>query len=202
MARALLFDLGNVLVAFDFRRGYEAIQPYCRVPPEEIQPRITQSGLVPPYERGKMSSQEFFERLAAALEMRATYEEFCRLWSTIFLPDPLVPEAMLASLRQRYRMVLISNTNDIHYRDIASRYAVVKHFDAHVLSYEVGSAKPEDPIYLEAIRQAGCAPEECLYIDDIPEFVDAGRRHGLAAVQFQNAVELEAEFRRRGVVWR
>jgi FMN phosphatase YigB (HAD superfamily) len=201
VTRAMLFDLGNVLVAFDFRRGYEAIRPYCRVPPEEIQPRITQSGLVPPYERGKISSQEFFERLAAALQMQVSYEEFCRLWSTIFLPDVLVPEAMLQGLRQRYRMVLISNTNDIHYRDIASRYAIVKHFDAHVLSYEVGAAKPEDHIYREAIRQAGCAPEECLYIDDIPEFIAAGRRHGLAAVQFQNAVELKAEFRRRGVVW-
>ena len=73
MTKALLFDLGNVLVAFDFRRGYEAIRPYCRVPLEEIQPRITKAGLVPPYERGKISSQEFFERLAEALEMQVTY---------------------------------------------------------------------------------------------------------------------------------
>jgi FMN phosphatase YigB (HAD superfamily) len=197
--KALLFDLGNVIVAFDFRRGYRAIEGYSPYSAEEIPKRISSSGLVPPYERGEISSEEFFRRLSELLSLRVSYEQFCDLWSTIFLPEPLLAEPLLAGLRRRYRMVLLSNTNDIHFRKIRRTYPVVGQFDAHVLSYEVGAMKPSERIYEEAIRQAGCRPEECFYTDDVAEFVEGGRRQGLDAVQFRGAEALEEELRQRGV---
>jgi HAD superfamily hydrolase (TIGR01509 family) len=199
--KALLFDLGNVLVAFDFKRGYQALERLSRYGAEEIPRRISHAGLVHPYERGEISSQEFFQRLSSALELQIPYEQFCDLWSTIFLPDPLLPEALLAGLRRRYRMVLLSNTNDIHFQMIRRTYRVVSHFDAQVLSYEVGAMKPAPRIFEEAVRQAGCLPEECFYTDDVLEFVEAGRRFGLDVAQFQGRSRLEEELRRRGIEW-
>ena len=139
MIKAILFDLGNVLVGFDFQRGYRALAGACRCPVEEIPQRIAGSGLIHPFERGEMSSREYFRRFSQILEMEASFERFCELWSSIFLPEPLVPERLLAELKQRHRMVLVSNTNEIHYRMIRRTYGLLRHFDAYVLSYEVGA---------------------------------------------------------------
>ena len=199
MTRAILFDLGNVLVAFDFTRGYRALEGVCPHPAEEIPARIAASGLVPPYERGEVSSEAFYLQLCRLLDLCVAYDQFCALWSTIFLPDPIVSEDLLTSLRRRYRMVLISNTNDIHFRVIQANYPLIGHFDAMVLSHQVGAMKPADRIYQEAIRQAGCRPEECFYTDDVPEFVEGGRRNGLDAVRFTGQADLERELQRRWI---
>ncbi|MBI3667354.1 MAG: HAD family phosphatase [Acidobacteria bacterium] len=201
MIRAILLDLGNVLVGFDFARGYRALAEVCRHSPEEIPQIISACGLVPPYERGEISSEDFFVRLSQALGLHASFQQFCDLWTSIFLPGPLLPEGMLIGLRRRYPLVLVSNTNDIHYRMIEASYSAVRHFDAHILSYRVGAAKPSGKIYQEAVRAAGCRPEECFFTDDVEAYVEAARKKGLDAVQFQGTAELERELRRRGVEW-
>ncbi len=201
MTKALLFDLGNVLVAFDFRRGYKALQPFCPHQAEDIPVLLSKSGVVPPYERGEISSEDFFERLSDVLALEVSYKQFRDLWSTIFLPEPVLPEDFIAALHRRYRMVLVSNTNDIHFRMIRDTYPAVRRFDAYVLSYEVGAAKPAEKIYAEAARQAGFRAEECFYLDDVLEFVEGARRYGLDAVQFTGREELERALRGRGVEW-
>lgn len=200
MIKAILFDLGNVLVQFDLARGYQAVEPYSRYRAPEMPRLIAASGLVHPYERGEISSQEFFGRICGVLGLEVSYHEFCRLWSAIFLPEPLVPEDLLAGLRRRYRMVLVSNTNDIHFRMIQQNYPLLRHFDAHVLSYQVGAMKPSERMYEEAVRQARCEPGDCFYTDDVPDFVEGGRKHGLDAVQFRGAADLEQELTRRGLL--
>jgi putative hydrolase of the HAD superfamily len=200
--KAVLFDLGNVLVGFDFARGYQAIESVSSYRAQDIPQRISASGLVPPYERGELSSEEFFERLSDVLGLHTSYKQFCELWTTIFLPDPLVPEELLAGLRRRYRMVLVSNTNDIHFRMIQASYKLIGHFDALVLSYKVGAMKPAGRIYEEAIRQASCEPRECFYTDDVADFVQEARRHGLDAVQFRGPEQLEQDLRSRGLEWK
>jgi putative hydrolase of the HAD superfamily len=199
--KALLFDLGNVLVGFDFARGYRAIEEVCSIRAQDIQPLITRSNLVLPYERGEISSEDFFARISQMLNLQISYDQFCSLWSTIFLPQLVLPEELVIALRRRYRMVLVSNTNDIHYRMIEENYPVVQHFDARVLSYRVGAAKPSPAIYQEAVRQAQCRPEECFFTDDIPEFVEGARQYGIDAVQFQGREQLESELRKRGIEW-
>lgn len=201
MTKSLLFDLGNVLVAFDFRLGYKALQRFCPHQAEDIPALIAKSGVVPPYERGEISSEDFFERLSNVLALEVSYQQFCDLWSAIFLPEPVLPAEFIAALHRRYRMVLVSNTNDIHFRMIRDTYPAVRHFDACVLSYEVGAAKPAERIYAEAVRQAGFRPEECFYLDDVREFVEGARRCGLDAVQFTGREALERELRSRGVEW-
>ena len=201
MTKAILFDLGNVLVGFDFKRGYSNIESCCRLQASQIPEVIGGSGLVPLFERGQVSGEEFFQKISLLLGLTVSYERFCGLWSAIFLPSPLVSESLLSGLRQRYRMVLVSNTNEIHFQMIRQNYALLEHFDSYVLSYQVGAMKPAEQMFAEAVRQADCRPEECFYTDDVLEFVEGGRRYGLDAVQFRGATELEQELTRRGIQW-
>ena len=202
MIKAILFDLGNTLIPFDYSRGFSGIAPFSSCPVEEMRRRIAASDLARRFETGRMSGPQFVREFSELIELRPLdYRQFCDIWCSIFLPETLIPEGMLLRLRENYRLVLLSNTNEIHFSMIWENYPLLRHFHELVLSHRIGVLKPAPEIYRAAIERAGCRPEECFYTDDMPAFVDAARREGLDAVQFQSLPQLERELRSRGVAW-
>jgi glucose-1-phosphatase len=199
--KAVIFDLGRVIVPFDFNRGYVRLEPLCGIPAAEIPKRIAPTGLVPLFESGGIEPRDFVRELSRHLNLDTTYENFCDIWSSIFLPNPLIPESMFAGIAQKHRLLLLSNTNAIHFRMIRENYPILRHFHSFVLSYEVGAMKPLPRIYQRAIEEAGCLPEECFFTDDIPDYVAGASAQGIDAVQFESAEQIEAELRKRGVKW-
>ena len=169
--------------------------------PEEIPRRIAPTGLVERFESGQIEPREFVRELSERLNLRTTYEDFCEIWSSIFLPETLVPEDLVQRLAVHYRLVLLSNTNAIHFEMVRANYPLLRHFHAFVLSHEVGAMKPSPVIYRKAIEEAKCQAEECFYTDDIPEYVEAGRKLGIDAVTFESAAQIERELRKRHLVW-
>jgi glucose-1-phosphatase len=199
--KALIFDLGKTLVHFDFTRGYQALEGLCPHPAAEIPRRLAGTGLVEKLETGLMEPRDFVAQMARALELQVDYNRFCEIWGSIF-EDTLVPDSLLEALHARYRLVLLSNTNALHFEFIRERYApLLRHFDGFVLSYEVKSMKPQPGIYRAAIEMAGCRAAECFYTDDIAEYVKGARAQGIDAVQFQNAAQLERDLLARGIRW-
>ena len=201
MIKTIIFDLGGVIVPFDIKRGYARLAPLCNCAVEEIPKRLRSTDLVTRFETGRLSSEQFVEELSNMLNLRITYDEFRGIWNCIFLPGTLVPESLLLALRGRYRMLLLSNTNALHFSMVEAHYPLIRHFHHKVLSYEVGSVKPSPGIYEEALARAGCRPEECFFTDDVLPYVEGARRAGIDAVQFQSVPQLEEELRARGIQW-
>ena len=201
MIKAILLDLGNVLVPIDFDRCHAAFSKVSSLPPAEIPARLRPTGLGERFETGRMSPEECADEVCVALGMRASYPQFWEIWSTIFLPEPLISESLLEGLRRRQRLVLLSNTNAVHFEFARERYPLLRHFDDFVLSYRVGATKPSPAIYRDAVARAGCRPEECFFTDDVGKFVEAARREGIDAVQFQSQGQLEVELANRGITW-
>lgn len=201
MIKAVIFDLGKVLVGFDFQRAYQALQPHCPYPVAEIPQRLAKTDLVERFESGRVEPREFVRQFSETLDLRLDYDRFRELWGSIFLPGTLVPESLIEALHRRYRMVLLSNTNAIHFEMLRRERSILAHFDEFVLSHEAGLLKPDPRIYQEAVRRAGCRPEECFYTDDIAAYVEAGRRAGLQAVQFHSAPRLEEALLAHNVSW-
>ncbi len=154
--RAILFDLGRVIVPFDFRRGYERLEKRCGIPAAEIPLRIGETDLVRRFEKGQMGAEEFVGALSTHLGLHISYPEFCGIWTSRFLPHTLVPESLIQALAANYRMLLLSNTNPIHFKMIRETYPLLRHFHAFVLSHEAGSMKPEPEIYRKAVEASGC----------------------------------------------
>jgi FMN phosphatase YigB (HAD superfamily) len=200
MIKAVIFDLGRVIVPFDFRRGYDALEPLCGISASEIPKRIAATGLVPRFERGEIEPRDFVREFSRELGVELPYSQFCTIWCSIFSLEPLIPEEMLAAIRQNYRLILLSNTNAIHFKMIREAFPLLRQFHALVLSYEVGAMKPSPLIYERAIEEAGCRAEECFFTDDIPEYVEGARRAGIDAVQFQSAEQIREELTNRGVI--
>src|SRR5581483_7301789 len=199
--RSLIFDLGKVIVPFDFSRGYREMEELSGIPAADIPKRIGATDLVIRFETGLVEPADFVKQLSDLLGLRVDYDRFCEIWSSIFLPDILIPDAMLESLANRYRLVLLSNTNAIHFGMIRERYSFVRHFHDLVLSHEVKAMKPSPAIFREAVARAGCAAGECFFTDDIAAYVEAARKEGIDAEQFVSLEKLQLDLRARGIEW-
>jgi glucose-1-phosphatase len=197
--KAIIFDLGRVLVHFDFEFGYRALEGLCHYAAADIPGRIFPTGLVRRFETGLIDSREFYARFSELLGLRVDYARFCEIWSSIFT-ETLLPESLFESLAARYRLVLLSNTNPIHFETIRARLPHLRHFHHLVLSYEVKAMKPQPEIFRAAIDLAQCRAEECFFTDDIPEYVEAARALGIDAVPFESQAQIERELRARGIL--
>jgi len=176
----------------------EGLCPYAAA---EIPKRLAGTGLVERFETGLIEPRDFVEQISRTLDLRMDYEQFSEIWSSIFTHE-LLPEAMLEGLARRYRMVLISNTNALHFEMLRSAYGhLLRHFDELVLSYEVKAMKPRPEIFRAAVAGAQCRAEECFYTDDIAAYVEGARKLGIDAVQFESREQIEGERRARGIRW-
>ena len=140
------------------------------------------------------------ERAGVGLRREVRRSRVGVIWNSIF-SGVLVPESMIEGLARRYRLVLVSNTNRIHFEMVRRQYPVLRHFHHMALSYQVKAMKPRPEIFLEAVRLAGCRAGECFYADDIPAFTEAARKLGIDAVAFESVAQLSTEMRRRGIAW-
>jgi putative hydrolase of the HAD superfamily len=198
--KAIIFDLVRVLIDFDFKRGYQALEGLCPYRAAEIPGRLATCDLVERFETGLIEPRDFVAEMSAVLDLKIDYDRFCRIWSSIFT-GTLVPENLLAGLAARYRLMLLSNTNAIHFEGLRASHPMLRHFHDLVLSYEVKAMKPRPDIFQAAIARAGCRAEECFYTDDVAAFVTAARNLGIDAVQFESAAQLDREFAARGIRW-
>jgi FMN phosphatase YigB (HAD superfamily) len=197
--RAILFDLGRVLVNFDFQHVYRKLELICPHPAAEIPRRLAESRLAERYETGLIESRDFHAELTKILRFNVEFDAFCALFCEIFT-EILVPESLVERLATRYRLVLLSNTNAIHFAMVRQTYPILRHFHDFCLSYEVKAMKPDPAIYRAAVEKARCLPEECFYTDDIAAYVEGAQRFGIDAVQFESAEQLQREMRARGIL--
>jgi len=198
MIKALLFDLGNVLLFFSHERMCEQIGRVVGLEPAEVRRRLFEDGLLREYEVGRVSTEQVLSSLAGRLG-DCNPAELHRAASDIFwLNESIVP--VVESLSDAgWPLVLVSNVNEAHMRWIDERFPIVRRFKLRALSYEVGARKPEAAIYEAAARLAGAPPQQCFFTDDIAEHIEAARQLGFDAWQFTGTEGLVQQLRERGI---
>lgn len=179
MISAFLFDIGNVLLKFDFKLALQRLAQDCEsVAAERILEMI--EPVKAAYEGGRISRSEFQAKTREIIRYTGSDEDFVSAWEDIFTEnDPMV--ALVHQLRGKYPLYLLSNTSDIHRDFIFRRYPVFGHFDRGIYSYEVRASKPDREIYEIAVRELGIKPQETFFIDDLLPNVNAARSVGFQA---------------------
>ncbi len=195
---AIAFDLGNVLIRVDHLQFCRRLAAYTTASPAAIFDYVFAGPLEPEYDTGRISSAEFHRRICDHFRLSLPFDLFARFWNEIFAPLEGMEE-VVHRLLPRYPLFLVSNTNALHFDFIQQMCPFLTSFRELVLSYRVGSRKPEPGIYQRLIRAAGCPPTACLFIDDKAPFVAAARRHGLQAWQFASVADLRARLTAGGV---
>lgn len=188
------FDLGGVLVRI-CRTWAEACE-VAELPLRELHSeaqeglRAHRQSVVDGYQRGTLSCGDYYEALSAALDGAysvAEVELIHHVWTREQYPgiDDLI--AALNAL-PGFTTACLSNTNHAHWQRLAggdgrSEYPAVEALERRLASHEMGCLKPEPEIYAQAheVLTGGVAGGRIIFFDDLPENVEAARRHGWSA---------------------
>lgn len=199
--KTFIFDLGKVIVPFELDNQYKIIESVCDFSRVDIEKTVRESIEIIYLEEGKIRPEKLFQSFKKLLGLRMNFEEFVQAWNSIFSSfEPLISEDLIKKLAANHRMIILSDTNELHFEFIKQNFPILRHFDDFVLSYEVGFVKPAPEIFRAAIEKAKCAPEECFYTDDRIINIEGAKKLGINAVQFISAPELEAELERRNLI--
>ncbi len=200
---ALIFDFGNVIAHFDYRQAAGRLGGTLGLTGEAFLERVRTLGFSPllqQYEAGQITAEAFSGGVATLAGLAIPHEAFAAAWSDIFTLNEPVAQLVAELKRVGYRLVLGSNTNDLHAAHFRRQFAgTLAHFDRLVLSFEVGHIKPSRPFYLACAEAAGAAPGDCVFIDDLAENVEGARAAGLSAVLYRNVAALRGDLARLGV---
>jgi FMN phosphatase YigB (HAD superfamily) len=185
MPPVFIFDLGKVLVDFDYSVAVRKIAARSsKRSPEALHDFLGCSPLLAEYESGRLTRQEFFEAMHRSAGFHADFglEEFGGYFADIFTEMPGTI-ALQAELRGRgFKTYIFSNTNDLAIEHVRRNFPFFGNFDGYILSYEVGGLKPQPEIYAAMEKLTGRRGADLIYIDDRPENIAAGAARGWRAI--------------------
>jgi FMN phosphatase YigB (HAD superfamily) len=189
-----------VLGFFDYRRTLKRLAAHTDLSGPEMYAAICESALGDAYESGRMSSAEFLTGIRALCRLRCSDEVLSEAWSDIFHPNVEVC-GLVTALKPRYRLLLGSNTNELHSRWFRRQFAdTLQHFDHLVLSHEIGVCKPDAGFFEHCLGHAGAEAEECLFIDDLPANIAGARACGWQGIVYRSFEDLQHQLRELGVL--
>lgn len=198
--KAVIFDLGKVLLDFDFSVAAARLQPRCRISIRELQDLIDQSPLLFQFETGRISVEQFFDEIRSQTGFDGEIEEFSRMFADIFTPI----ESMIglhSTLKDRgYPTFIFSNTNDLAISYVRGRFPFFARFDGYVLSYEHGVMKPNAKIYEIVESVSGLRGQDLCFIDDRTENVAAAHQRGWQAVIHESTEKTQEFLRKVGLL--
>lgn len=194
--RAALFDLGKVLVDFDWPLSVERMaREFGMADGHDVGAWLQQrGGECELYGRGQLDDAAFLTALQRRFDpqLRVSKARLRELWCDMFEPIPGA-FAIVETLRPSLHVGLLSNTNAMHFEWLDSKFQLRQRFASLTLSHEVHACKPEPQIYAQALRAARCQPQEAIFVDDLPENVEAARELGLHGIVFVSVPELRQE---------
>jgi len=196
---AIVFDLGQVLVSFDYKYFVEKVNKHkAGIGEQFLELYKNNYDVHRDFEKGMISEKDFIGQMLKYLGHIIDGETFCKYWSDIFsLNENII--ALLPILKKDYKLYLLSNTNSIHKRYGYENYEFLKMFDGIFLSHEVGYIKPEEEIYRAVEKVSGFPSEEHIFIDDIKEYVDTAINIGWDGIQFIGYDDLVMNFKSKKV---
>jgi FMN phosphatase YigB (HAD superfamily) len=191
--KIIVFDLGGVILKFSHLSICEKLSNISNTPVNEIYEFIFKSDLESKYEIGAITSSDFYNKIIDFLKIIISFNGFYDIWTNIFEENFETSKIITELKEQKYRMVLLSNTNEMHFNFVKSKFAIVNVFDAYILSYKAGCIKPDISIFKEVLRTTGVDPIGHIYIDDIMENVIAAKSVGMIGIHFKNAGKLKKD---------
>ncbi|MFA6357488.1 MAG: HAD family phosphatase [Candidatus Omnitrophota bacterium] len=201
--KAVLFDLGKVLIDFDHRRSAERISGFCSKTPAEIYNLFFESEATIAFEAGKISPEDFYLRVKEMLDLKLSFESFGPIWNDIFYLNSNNRSVyrLVNTLRINYKTVLLSNINVLHYEYLKEHFPVFGVFDEIFLSFRLGLIKPDKEIYKKVIAELKVAPQEIFYTDDRKELVEAANSLGIRGHLFVNFDQLMNDIQKAGITF-
>jgi len=180
----LMFDLGNVIIPLKNERHWaqQVFNPIFEEEPLEI---LREGGFFRYYEMGKFGDKEFLDKLETHLRQGYQRKDIIDAWIALLDELPMHRLDFLRQLSENHRILLLSNTNNIHLSYIFDQYgqhALEKAFSYCYYSHLIGLAKPDRMIYKYVLRNEGLEASEVLFLDDKAENISSAAGLGIQTI--------------------
>ena len=185
MIKAIIFDYGNVIEKINDDIFLRGISNHTHKSIIELRDLIYNSDLPEKYERGMMSSGEFYQEVVKRCKLSISIPDFIDVYTGVNTPIPATV-GLIKKLKKKYKLGLISNTSEWDYERIIMQSEVYGLFDAVTISCRVRMMKPEVGIYLDVVKKLKLKSDECVYIDDVKEYVDGACKIGIKGIQYKS----------------
>lgn len=199
--RAIIFDIGRVLIRIDLRRAQRGLAKGKSLTPEELWSAIEKDPRWRDWQEGRMSARDWHLNLSNRLGLSLPFDQFTQVWNSALDPEPIHPDSFFEQLARNFKLTLLSNTDPIHVSYMESTFAFFRYFpkDARTYSCSVGASKPDPLIFREALKAAKVRADQAVYVDDIAAYAESARALGLRAIHYQSPPQLHRELLALGI---
>jgi FMN phosphatase YigB (HAD superfamily) len=196
MIRNVIFDIGGVLLRLRYQTFIEYLAG-AGIDMSNLPKWLEQVDLAA-HERGEITGEELLGRIAAMARRPLDADELRERWLDMFDRAHEMFD-LAAGLKDEYRVFLLSNIGDLHWRHLNARYGFDDLTHGVVASFRVGAIKPSAAIYREAERRFGLEPPSTVFIDDLPPNVAGAQACGWQAIHHRDPAETRRQLRALGV---
>jgi putative hydrolase of the HAD superfamily len=199
--QGIIFDLGRVLIDFDHGIAARKLSGVMHKTPQQIYDLFFSSGLTQLFEAGTLSPEEFFSKIKEELGLRMEFSSFLPVWNEIFFlsEENKAVYSLAKELKKRYRTLLLSNINVLHYAYLKECFPVFDAFHEVVTSFEAGAVKPDPRIYQKALSILRAPAQAVFYTDDRPELIEGARALGIQGFVYTGVAQLKRDLASCGV---
>lgn len=173
---AFLFDIGNVIVRFDFSQAALKFAALSMSSADEVLAALS------PYkedlESGRISDSAFVKQSMDRIGFRGSYEQFVEIWGDIFTENTPMIRLITHLAAHQVPLYLLSNTSGLHKDWLFAHFPVFSLFQGGIYSHEARCAKPHEPIFQQAIQSLQLTPTDTVYVDDLPDNAATSQRLG------------------------
>lgn len=196
MIRNVVFDIGGVLLRLRYQPFIEYLAG-AGIDMTDLPAWLERVDLAA-HERGEITGDELLGRIAAMARRRLDADELRELWLDMFDRAHEMFD-LAAGLKDEYRVFLLSNIGDLHWRHLDARYGLDALTHGVVASFRVGAIKPSAAIYREAERRFELDPAATVFVDDLPPNVAGAQACGWRAIHHRDPAETRRQLRALGV---
>jgi HAD superfamily hydrolase (TIGR01509 family) len=198
LIEAVFLDLGNVLAFHDDPVLFQRMSAWGGADSDVIRERML--ALWDSINRGTLAGDNLRRTVckAAGSDVPMAADPFYAMWNCHFrINHAILP--MVEALLGKVKVLLLSNTNEMHWRFVRSLIPQFERFDSLVISCDLLLAKPDPEIYQFALKQANVEATKAAYFDDIPRFVEAACAQGIHGRVFTDASNFRTQLAELGI---
>lgn len=194
--KALLFDLGGVVLEVDFQKVFKSLVSLSTLDEDEIKARFKMDEPYQQHERGQIEGSAFFEHLRKSLQLTATDDEMSTAWNDIFGEEMTTSLDAIDRVRSKIPCYGFSNTNRTHQIYWEHHYPrISRTLEKLFVSSEIGLRKPDAEAFEYILKEIAVEPEELLFFDDTLENIEGAERLGIQTVLVSSAESVVSALR-------
>ncbi len=196
--KAIIFDLGGVLLNIDFKKVSDSFKVLGVDTFDEMYSQSEVNMLFENLEIGKISEDEFCNAINKHSGKSILSNDITTAWNSILLDFRMESLAYLKTLKNKYKLFLLSNTNTIHLQAFNKIFdksigqgTFNSFFDKAYYSHEIGLRKPDAAAYLYVLNENNLLPQETLFIDDTLKNIKGAEAVGFQTIFLSDGKKIE-----------